>query len=716
MARRITFLLLLMTASVTAELSDIIKLCRNVSCEVDAEYEEFPTTDPDRSFQWMAAGLPYIFWNAVRTGSLFNQTTLSQECQRQLVSVSDGMQRDEEWAFHFVDAAGKTPAGLLKATVTAIGDYDQCLDIHYDGIEGMYCMLDMHHLKKKTSPKQLALSRVVVFGGYPFYSSLCLPSSCETKEVQQAVKNLLKPFLIKVAGDISCDTREQMSWTSRFTNLTKKQIISLTAIACILIAVAFATGLDVYCRLTSEQIMPPQSQLLKSLSLIDSTRRLLYAKPWKFEILVFDGLKLFIVFVGTLAHLLICVESPHGFATIATHKYLNELLAHPGTQFLANDCGLLGIPFLSGIATFAIMYPMAKKKKFPFFAAIFDRFTRFLPPILILTACEFIWPLIGSGPFYKRIADFTLQKCEKNWIYNALFINNFLRPIDICGGHLFSSSVDMQLFFMGLICIFIFSRSEKVGVWFSIAMIAFGTGKVAYNAITYSTAFSMYVVNMQYHKLEEFLYYIHMQTPSYMAAYFTGILLSYYRMKGHLNPDLSNIKSNLIFLFLTALSAYTVNFNAMMHNTFNLYPDTLNWLFISLNRILQVIAEMFMFTYCMSFKSWWENSIFASKTTTSSGIESADLEEETISPFKALCRLCFPMYICNYLYIRTEFFTRRFLQSGGAFWMIKRLVSSVIFVYIFTIAFHLLLLAPVDSIRQHLTRRRRKTEKREHDE
>ena len=304
----------------------------------------------------------------------------------------------------------------------------------------------------------------------------------------------------------------------------------------------------------------------------------------------------------------------------------------------------------------------------------------------------------------SRVAAFNLQKCESNWWYNVLFINNyFLNSIDICGGHSFYSSVDMQLFALGLLALCMFASSSRQGLLFSVAMVVFGTWKVAHSAIKYETAFSLFVVNPVPHKIVEFFHYIHMQTSSYMAAYFVGFLLAYARMKGHMSPTLDKRSHHLAFLLILVVVGQAVNVNAMLRNTLDMYPDSLNWLFISVNRIMQLCGAVACFLYIMSFKNAW----LASRRQ---AIEQDPLFEsrETLSPFKALCRLCFPLYVCNYLYIRTEFFTRRFLEPTGLFWMFKRLLSSVLLVYVFTIVFQVLLLGPLDAVREHMTKPKQK--------
>lgn len=56
-----------------------------------------------------------------------------------------------------------------------------------------------------------------------------------------------------------------------------------------------------------------------------------------------------------------------------------------------------------------------------------------------------------------------------------------------CGGHLFSSAMDMQLFILGLIATAIFIRSNKAGLAFSFAMIAIGMIGTAYLSWAHET-------------------------------------------------------------------------------------------------------------------------------------------------------------------------------------------------------------------------------------
>jgi hypothetical protein len=47
-----------------------------------------------------------------------------------------------------------------------------------------------------------------------------------------------------------------------------------------------------------------------------------------------------------------------------------------------NDNGLMGTALLTGIATFTLLFPIARQSKLPYRAAVMDRFLKFLPAMM----------------------------------------------------------------------------------------------------------------------------------------------------------------------------------------------------------------------------------------------------------------------------------------------------------------------------------------------
>lgn len=55
---------------------------------------------------------------------------------------------------------------------------------------------------------------------------------------------------------------------------------------------------------------------------------------------------------------------------------------------------------------------------------------------------------MGNGPFYKPFMSSISENCEKNWWAALLFIQNYYNPMQLCLGHTWYLSVDMQLFIL----------------------------------------------------------------------------------------------------------------------------------------------------------------------------------------------------------------------------------------------------------------------------
>lgn len=67
---------------------------------------------------------------------------------------------------------------------------------------------------------------------------------------------------------------------------------------------------------------------------------------------------------------------------LAKDRQLNTYFSSLVTQILMNDNGLMGAALLTGMATFTILFPVARQGRLPYVAAVIDRFFRFLPAML----------------------------------------------------------------------------------------------------------------------------------------------------------------------------------------------------------------------------------------------------------------------------------------------------------------------------------------------
>lgn len=187
--------------------------------KTDYNPESGEAISPDKMFQFMTGGVPQIFWTFVNSSHFNKVNFIGSSCKKSLLAVSRGLEEQSLTAYKFVDSSGKTPAGLIRATMSSFGDFDECLSIdevlNEVNVVGKYCAYDTFPVRTSNNnsnnstsqfginqfdyfslgdfilnriPKSpintLHLDQVTVFKGLAFLNSICLPSQCSTIEVK----------------------------------------------------------------------------------------------------------------------------------------------------------------------------------------------------------------------------------------------------------------------------------------------------------------------------------------------------------------------------------------------------------------------------------------------------------------------------------------------------------------------------------------------------
>lgn len=160
-------------------LNDIIK--------VNTERAVGPRVPSHQLFRYVTGGPSQAFWEYVNSSDFDALQSVSQPCKQSLITVKNGLDASSITAFKFVDSAGKSPPGFMRAAVSSFGDFDQCLSIHdtMDGVPliGKYCAYDTYPLKNSPVNESIfSLDGVGVFQGAPYINSICVPSQCSTME------------------------------------------------------------------------------------------------------------------------------------------------------------------------------------------------------------------------------------------------------------------------------------------------------------------------------------------------------------------------------------------------------------------------------------------------------------------------------------------------------------------------------------------------------
>lgn len=215
-------------------------------------------------------------------------------------------------------------------------------------------------------------------------------------------------------------------------------------------------------------------------SAIDSTKRLLAAKE-SGRLSLIDYFRVAVIFFGMAGHSFGCLETVAGWYTVSSMYVMKAKFEWLMVQPLVNEGGLgIGITYMGGFVTFWAMEKFVRSDSLDFKSAVFDRWLRFMPPIMSMVAIDIMWPFFGDGPMYTQVSKHLLNKCTNNAWMNFLFIGNMKSAPENCIPHTFYSSIDIQLFIVGLFMVYLLCKKPKVGVLCCFILILVGNVTLYY--------------------------------------------------------------------------------------------------------------------------------------------------------------------------------------------------------------------------------------------
>lgn len=123
----------------------------------------------------------------------------------------------------------------------------------------------------------------------------------------------------------------------------------------------------------------------------------------------------------------------------------------------------------------------------------------------------------------------------------------------------------------------------------------------------------------------------------------------------------------------------------MFYNSFKIIPQSWSFLVILWNRNAQTLGVIVIVVYLLNLGPENKNNKNNKSTDHNNNRLQEDDNSSTAEPpkeeysfFKALSKLSFALYMSNYLYIRTEFFTRRSLFPNHYFLIVSIIQGSLI--------------------------------------
>ncbi|GFU34769.1 nose resistant to fluoxetine protein 6 [Nephila pilipes] len=425
------------------------------------------------------------------------QSDASLKCLFDLANIFLGAKRLDAWAVRMMDATGKPSGGLMEGTSTALGDYDECLDIKSPSrypIIGQYCLLEInppgsivqamkdYQVYKENTNHTIANTKS--FLGFLqkvrtnpdhviFRLGICVPKSCTTEGIQSLID--LATDDIDIPIDVAhCEYKEDF-------HLNSHQTLIITFIVIFAVFVAIGTIISII-RTDDKYSSPPSSpngenssteipktrqQIclerlggLSCLSLCHSSEKLLNCDSDGDATDVVRGIKVLTVIFAIFTHTYALPHPLHLYRfrdTLNFTKFIDELLFGAVAN---SSVGADSFFFLAGFYFIYNRWRLLKRPNiFPYILKFISvMFIRMIAIQVLVGSLLFLLPTFGSGPLFQEFVQGPMDNCRNSWWMNLLFIQNFLGPYDICLYQTWILATMMQIFIITAAIVYLMHR------------------------------------------------------------------------------------------------------------------------------------------------------------------------------------------------------------------------------------------------------------------
>ncbi|XP_033218161.1 nose resistant to fluoxetine protein 6-like [Belonocnema kinseyi] len=387
--------------------------------------------------------------------TFFNETSgeliFNEACKTDILAYKSGLDKKEIWALRMLDASSKIPTGLLIGNFIEMGMYDECMEVHVNKsgsvIRGNHCTYVLHlSYKNKTLPVNPLLS-------------ICLPVSCQEKDLSNIVHKRMVDTGSYQAYNV---TSIEVHCSDVHVRDTTGAIITGTIVSALFLLLLIFT---IIALLKEKKILKSNVlQAVCELSLYKNIRSILSLNDNTNSISALHGLRA----ISTTA-----VIIGHGFLTRAMNLHANniEVSQFPLYLNIVLALAMYAVDTFLTISGFLVSYSFLKKHTLTKGKLNFGILTPTIAAA-VLASIYFI-PFFGSGPKWRKISkDMAADVCKKKWWTILLYINNIVYKDINCMLHLWSTAVDMQLFWISPIILYPLVKKPKLGLFVLSLLIA----------------------------------------------------------------------------------------------------------------------------------------------------------------------------------------------------------------------------------------------------
>lgn len=468
---------------------------------------------------------------------------ISSSCLSSLLQLTGALRQIKLWAFKMIDASGKFPVGFLSGTMTALGNYEECLniDIHERRLKvrGQYCLVDVTPPLPKWRPfmslhlpvpelinisaPDSVMTYISSFAHNLYITSiktgLCIPSSCTKDDVDRLIQILPEAMSLTWKFSVNrCETKESFQFSP-----VQNAIVNTFIFILVLVLVGTLADLSLSRRTAEKNIIAAKVyQVLRCFSLRVNMKSIAnYTGPHEHLRFIYGYITILMIWI-IAANAFMSIN----YDTAANFVYAIRMTRNVWYEIMMNR--IIPMQALLFFTAFAASYSWILSKEQSIWKYLFKPYWRYTPTYMILIGLLMITPGWGSGPSWMSYMSSTYTNCKSNWWANLLYINNYVNSEEMCLEHSWFFAVAAQLHFVGLIILIPLKRNPKAGLLLNLFLMLASLFTVFltnlyYNILPNETmAFSnqrdiMYYAVRSYHRLYSHLVF-------YCAGVFVGYI------------------------------------------------------------------------------------------------------------------------------------------------------------------------------------------------
>ncbi|XP_049765187.1 O-acyltransferase like protein-like [Schistocerca cancellata] len=165
---------------------------------------------------------------------------------------------------------------------------------------------------------------------------------------------------------------------------------------------------------------------------------------------------------------------------------------------------------------------------------ILQRLLRLTPAyavVLAVYAC--LLPYFGSGPEWNTQVGYNSKMCKQHWMFNIMYVNNYINYENMCMLQSWYLSADMQLFVCALIILIPLYYWHKIGELL-LGLVIFVSVALPFATVLIRRLPGLYQPTQPDDQLYEYMRDVYMATHNRMTPYLVGLALGYllHRIKG----------------------------------------------------------------------------------------------------------------------------------------------------------------------------------------